>query len=68
MWGLLISVRAIFWLRGDLTDDHEAVGVAIHVLAALIGIGLLAYGLRARLRAQRSEVGSPSGRQVAAHD
>ena len=68
LWGLLISIRAIFWLHADLTDHHDPVGVGIHVLAGLIAVGLLVFGVRARLRAKGNEVLSPAGGQVPGHD
>jgi hypothetical protein len=60
-WGLLISVRAIFWLHGDLRDHRDAVGLGIHVLAGFIGVGLLAFGVRAALRTKDHQVGPAGG-------
>lgn len=54
--GAVLSVRAIAWLPADLNDHRDLVGVGIHVLTGLMGIGYLSYGIMARLRAQHSEV------------
>ncbi len=63
-WGLLLLAQTGDRLTFGRDDSEGLVGVGIHVGVGLVGVALLGFGVRKRLRIKGSEVGSPTRGQV----